>query len=1227
MSEADTDYKELEVGPDGKFMIPKKSQVNSFKWQEGFVSPFLATSPAALARLVEALYRLARVDSSSYSHRFNSVLDLGSGKGDILFALAEASGPGKLLEGKLRGRLFGVELDGALVNESRQAASSFNRSPGLEFVFVKGDIVTKELFDLSDAGLSADSTVESVAEQVDIITVFLLPAAIAKIIPFLRRMIESGKVVVSVMWNIEYSGQSLEEYRDLNISSDSEIKSDLVKQLQEEVAEKARLIATLENNLALTKDLLKGRDEHIKSLQVSLAFAEDHAKQALSGKIHAAKTNQAGDPGPSGISSSNLTLKVSSEEAIKTQQAAAASALISHRNSKESVNKGGESDDEWGDFGALIPPEPTVPTIPTAMPFDRIDSGVCVDKDATIEPAARMLTNWMQNNGFHSTAKVSDQLSFNQKESICIEVSAEEHDFWKREIANFLAPNTKAHAVFAKALFPVYQDKYALDVLVGKAKDCLREESDTRAMSIQPMMDQIMSAYEGATSLKRIVYQEEEHRDTEWKSYSWQKAKSTLKEIVRDRQDLRERKAKLEREVGDLERHLSQLARETPIVGIDSDPVAAKKEEWDDREWNYFISYRVASDAVLAKELYFRLRIGSNTDSPPTLPNNRVFLDAEKLKDGNNWTEGFATGLKHSKIVILIVSDGCLERMKSANEYQDNVLLEWENAILAAAEGQCAVLPVFVGDVINTLYSMELPAKRFNNVDPNQHKCYLSPRDIISRLKFLQGIFLHDPKSLPTIMKKFPAKLAEIDSCWNDKLHKARVAMSDVGLEGDLLRSVYVHDVASSVQLDAFLEHSLPYFRDKWSQLSFKDCAFGESSSKRLLTKALQSNNSLTSLDISNSELGVCSKSKEASDMKDLIELFSEVSKKPGLLRLAITGNNFGNGSMRSMQSMNWVTHLIMRRNNLNDDDLSAITKSLLANNAIQLLDLSENNIKMEKECVEFKTLLANSESLQEVILRSNHIRLEGAKTIAKGLQENNSLVRLDVYDSDFGPEGAELLAYALEKHQTLEYLNLEKSAIQLAGAWSIRLASRKKESFEFVLDKKDHLAFELPSDNFSQVTHINVSRKLTGDEDNIKLFITCLKNFKNLSDLDLSYCGIDKNLSNSGDIFSGSKYIAQELETFSFLTTLNFSGNYFNPDTIQYFGLFLQNSRITSLHLEGCRIEEDVFEVLASALANTKALLHLNLKRNRIGDGVFELIKLSEKGTSLNVINVSALG
>ncbi|KAI9339342.1 hypothetical protein BDR26DRAFT_862268 [Obelidium mucronatum] len=219
---ANEDYAELELGPDGQFIIPKKaSKTVNYSWQEGYVSPFLATTPEALDQLINAIDQIAGPTTS-----FKSVVDLGSGKGDILFALAAAASSGGKLERRLVGPFVGVELDAVLVAESREAASKLGREKEMEFMFVRGDLVSKQVFWDDHHTLRANDheiTVDRICESAEIITVFLLPAAIAKIIPLLRQLIEAGKVVISVLWTIEYSGQSLEEYRDLSINA-GEIK-------------------------------------------------------------------------------------------------------------------------------------------------------------------------------------------------------------------------------------------------------------------------------------------------------------------------------------------------------------------------------------------------------------------------------------------------------------------------------------------------------------------------------------------------------------------------------------------------------------------------------------------------------------------------------------------------------------------------------------------------------------------------------------------------------------------------------------------------------------------------------------------------------------------------------------------------------------------------------------------------------------------------------------------
>ncbi|KAJ3213099.1 NAD(+) hydrolase sarm1 [Dinochytrium kinnereticum] len=104
-------------------------------------------------------------------------------------------------------------------------------------------------------------------------------------------------------------------------------------------------------------------------------------------------------------------------------------------------------------------------------------------------------------------------------------------------------------------------------------------------------------------------------------------------------------------------------------------------------KFDYFISYRVSSESNLARELRLEL----------TLRGKTVFLDQEELKDGEDWRKGFVTGLKRSKVVILLISQGCVERMKGSSHQIDNVLLEWETALYAQEMGFCHVVPIYVG--------------------------------------------------------------------------------------------------------------------------------------------------------------------------------------------------------------------------------------------------------------------------------------------------------------------------------------------------------------------------------------------------------------------------------------------------------------------------------------------------------------------------------------------------
>jgi SAM-dependent methyltransferase len=129
---------------------------------QGPAAPRPATQfPPSAPEVVTAMLKLAGVTSSDV------VYDLGSGDGRIPIEAARAHGA----------RAVGVEIDPALVAQSREAARQAGVAARVRFVQQ----------DLFDAGIS----------EATVVTLYLLPALNAKLLPKLNRELRPGTRVVS----------------------------------------------------------------------------------------------------------------------------------------------------------------------------------------------------------------------------------------------------------------------------------------------------------------------------------------------------------------------------------------------------------------------------------------------------------------------------------------------------------------------------------------------------------------------------------------------------------------------------------------------------------------------------------------------------------------------------------------------------------------------------------------------------------------------------------------------------------------------------------------------------------------------------------------------------------------------------------------------------------------------------------------------------------------------
>eukprot|EP00050_Salpingoeca_kvevrii_P009140 m.307456 g.307456 ORF g.307456 m.307456 type:complete len:1276 (-) comp20008_c0_seq1:110-3937(-) len=135
------------------------------------------------------------------------------------------------------------------------------------------------------------------------------------------------------------------------------------------------------------------------------------------------------------------------------------------------------------------------------------------------------------------------------------------------------------------------------------------------------------------------------------------------------------------------------------VVGLVAVQVVRRRRQ---RSFHVFISYRVASEELLAKAIYHQLQgreIVLDTGGKAII-NCQVFLDCMSLEVGRSWRRSFLRALRHSCVIIPLVSHASLDimRTKLKNRETDNVLAEWSYAAKLGRAHRTLVMPVLIGD-------------------------------------------------------------------------------------------------------------------------------------------------------------------------------------------------------------------------------------------------------------------------------------------------------------------------------------------------------------------------------------------------------------------------------------------------------------------------------------------------------------------------------------------------
>ncbi|EDQ84900.1 uncharacterized protein MONBRDRAFT_34485, partial [Monosiga brevicollis MX1] len=112
---------------------------------------------------------------------------------------------------------------------------------------------------------------------------------------------------------------------------------------------------------------------------------------------------------------------------------------------------------------------------------------------------------------------------------------------------------------------------------------------------------------------------------------------------------------------------------------------------------DFFLSYRQQAHGDFAPEVAACID-NMRRDDGVLKGDFHCFLDQRCLETGQPWRSGFLNVIRACNIIAILVSPLTLDRMRTADEFTDNVLLEWETALDMLGNKLCKLMVFCLDD-------------------------------------------------------------------------------------------------------------------------------------------------------------------------------------------------------------------------------------------------------------------------------------------------------------------------------------------------------------------------------------------------------------------------------------------------------------------------------------------------------------------------------------------------
>eukprot|EP00808_Paulinella_micropora_P018556 g67841.t1 len=283
---------------------------------------------------------------------------------------------------------------------------------------------------------------------------------------------------------------------------------------------------------------------------------------------------------------------------------------------------------------------------------------------------------------------------------------------------------------------------------------------------------------------------------------------------------------------------------------------------------------------------------------------------------------------------------------------------------------------------------------------------------------------------------------------------------------------------------------------------------------------------------------------------------------------------------------------------NLGAVGASAVAKGLQVNQTLTTLHLWDNNIGAEGAAHIAAAVKENKEcKLQTLDISGNVIGPEGAAAIANMLKVNTALQVLNFYGNNIGPEGAAAIADMLKVNEALQVLILIDNNIGPEGAKAVANMLKVNQSIERIYIQGDWIPVaavviaSLLTVN-STLTALDIGKNIIGPQ-GAQSIADAIKVNSTLISIKLEFNGIGP---------AGAQHIAKALEVNKTLQMLDIRWNEIGAQGAEHIAEALKvNSTLAALDIGGNGIGTQGAQSVADAIKDHPSVTSVDLRGNNL--------------------------